>query len=98
VRGRSGEAYNIGTETPEISIAALAGKLIELSRDLFGYTGKLVLGASSDRDYLTDNPNRRCPILAKARTELGYEPAFGPDEGLRRTMIWYSENQVATDS
>lgn len=98
VRGRSGEAYNIGTETPEISIAVLAGKLIDLSRDLFGYTGKLVLGASSDREYLTDNPNRRCPIIAKARTELGYEPAFGPDEGLRRTMIWYSENQVATDS
>ncbi len=95
VRGRSGEAYNIGTETPEISMAELAHRVIAISREEFGYKGKLVLGQSDDKEYLTDNPNRRCPIITKARTELGYEPSIGPDEGLKRALLWYSGNQVA---
>jgi nucleoside-diphosphate-sugar epimerase len=95
VRGRPGEAYNIGTETPEISVAELARKAIAISRELFGYQGKVVLGQSEDRDYLVDNPNRRCPVVRKARTELGYAPQIPLDEGLRRSLIWYSGNRVA---
>lgn len=95
VRGRNGEAYNIGTENPEISMAELARRVTAISAELFGYSGKVVMGKSPDREYLTDNPNRRCPIIAKARAELGYDPIIGPDEGLRRTLIWYSSNQEA---
>ncbi|MFN7055677.1 NAD-dependent epimerase/dehydratase family protein [Hyphomonas sp.] len=95
VRGRDGEAYNIGTETPEISMAELARRVTAIAADLFGYQGKVVLGKSDDSEYLTDNPNRRCPVIEKARTELGYEPVVGPDEGLRRALIWYSTNQEA---
>lgn len=95
VRGRPGEAYNIGTETPEISVAELARKAIAISRELFGYPGKVVLRKSEDRDYLVDNPNRRCPVVRKARTELGYAPQIPLDEGLRRSLIWYSGNRVA---
>lgn len=95
VLGRPGEAYNIGTETPEISVADLARKAITISRELFGYRGKVVLGTSQDREYLVDNPNRRCPVVQKARTELGYAPQVSLDEGLRRSLIWYSGNRVA---
>jgi len=97
VRGKSGEAYNIGTETPEISMADLAGKIAALGKDLFGYTGKVITKASADPDYLVDNPNRRCPIINKARTDLGFEPAVSLDEGLRRSMIWYSGNREAEE-
>ena len=45
--------------------------------------------------YLTDNPTRRCPDLAKARTHLGYEPRVGLEEGLERTLRWYAEIQEA---
>ena len=38
VNGRPGEAYNVGVETPEISMTQLAGKLADLGRELFGYT------------------------------------------------------------
>ena len=68
VRGRHGEPYNIGTETPEISMRELAEKVVEASGRLFGYRGKFVMQAPQDRDYLVDNPNRRCPIITKART------------------------------
>jgi UDP-glucuronate decarboxylase len=98
VRGRSGEAYNIGVETPEISMAELAERVTGLAREMFGYTGKVVRGVSEDKEYLTDNPNRRCPIIEKARTELGYAPSIGPEEGLKRALIWYSGNQVAENA
>jgi nucleoside-diphosphate-sugar epimerase len=98
VKGRPGEAYNIGVETPEISVIELADRLVTLSRDLFGYQGKLVRQESTDKDYLVDNPNRRCPIITKARTELGYAPQVTLDEGLRRSMLWYSGNREASDA
>ena len=97
VRGRAGEAYNIGVEEPEISIAAMAELVAKLSRELFDYRGKVVRQMSADSDYLIDNPNRRCPVIAKAREELDYEPAIGLDDGMRRALIWYSGNLEAED-
>ncbi len=97
VRGRPGEAYNIGTEVPEISVAELSKKVAELGRRLFGYQGKVVLKPSADKDYLVDNPNRRCPVIEKARTELGFDPCVSLDEGLRRSMIWYGGNREADE-
>lgn len=98
VRGRAGEAYNIGNETPEISMLTLAEMLASSARGLFGYAGKVVHSVSSDSDYLTDNPQRRCPIIAKAREELGFEPEVPIEEGLRRTLVWYRDNQQAQDA
>lgn len=96
VVGRPGEAYNIGVEKPEISMAQLAEKVTDLGRELFGYTGKVV--RKVDPEYLIDNPERRCPIISKARSELGYDPQVLVDEGLRRSMIWYSGNREAEES
>lgn len=98
VRGRPGEAYNIGIEEPEISMAQLAERVAETARALFGYGGCVVRGASRDADYLVDNPNRRCPVIAKARTELGYAPTIGIEEGLRRALLWYGENRHGEDA
>lgn len=98
VKGRNGEAYNIGVEKPEISMADLAGKIVSHSRELFGYQGKVVLKVSEDKDYLVDNPNRRCPVIGKARKELGYNPSIPLEEGLRRSLIWYGGNRVAEDA
>ena len=43
--------------------------------------------------YLKDNPNRRCPIITKARAELGYAPEVDVDTGLRRILNWYYFNR-----
>ena len=96
VNGRPGEAYNIGVETPEISMLDLAARVVELGRSLNGYTGKVV--TKVDPDYLLDNPERRCPIITKAREEIGYAPTVQVDEGLRRSMIWYSGNREAQEA
>lgn len=93
VRGAPAEAYNIGVERPEISIAELAKKVIALARELFAYSGKLVRKESHERDYLVDNPNRRCPIITKASLHLSYNPSISIEEGLRRALIWYHYNR-----
>ncbi len=93
VRGGPGEAYNIGIESPEVSMRDLADKLTAIGRELFGYRGRVVTGRSEDAEYLTDNPNRRCPIIAKAREQIGYNPTISLDDGLRRTLVWYSGNR-----
>lgn len=94
VRGRPGEAYNIGVEEPEIDVGTLAGRMIDVAHELFGYSGEVVRERSTDADYLTDNPSRRCPDITKARRELEYDPVVSLDEGLRRSLIWYSEHDT----
>ena len=96
VKGQAGEAYDIGVEEPEISIAELAEKVTALGRELFGYSGKVV--KKIDEDYLADNPERRCPIITKARTHLGYNPAVPFEDGLRRALIWYAGNRDAQEA
>jgi UDP-glucuronate decarboxylase len=98
VKGRPGEAYNIGVERPEISIHELAEKIAGLGRQLFGYKGNVVRQVSTEQDYLVDNPDRRCPVIQKARTHLGYNPSIDLDEGLRRSMVWYHYHQTAEEA
>ncbi len=93
IRGQNGESYNIGIDKPEISMAELAEMVVNEARDLFDYEGKVVYATSEDEDYLVDNPNRRCPIIDKARNHLDYDPQIAIDDGLRRSLIWYKENQ-----
>lgn len=95
VRGRAGEPYNIGIDRPEISMAELAELTVKAARDLIGYRGKVVLGASAEKDYLVDNPNRRCPIIDKARADLGYDPKVTIEDGIYRSLIWYNHNRTA---
>ncbi len=96
VKGHPGEAYNIGVEAPEISMAELADKVVSLGGELWGYNGTVV--KQIDEHYLADNPERRCPVIDKARTQLGYQPAVLVDEGLRRALIWYGGNRDAEDA
>jgi len=98
VNGRPGEPYNIGVAEPEISILELAEKITEIAHDYVGYQGKVVRKESEDKDYLVDNPNRRCPIIKKAKEELGYNPSISLDEGLKRNLLWYKDNRVAEDA
>lgn len=98
VKGWKGEAYNIGVETPEISMLTLAEKVVSTARELFGYKGKVVRETNAGNDYLVDNPNRRCPAIRKAREHLGFNPTILIDEGLRRSLIWYFYNRTAEEA
>jgi nucleoside-diphosphate-sugar epimerase len=98
IYGQMGEAYNIGVTEPEISIADLARKIVKISKGLFHYNGKVELQNSTETDYLTDNPMRRCPDITKARTELDYNPGISLEEGLLRSLLWYSDHRGGEDA
>ena len=89
VNGQPGEPYNIGTESPEVSMRDLAERVATLGSELFGYRGNVSHHTSDDRAYLTDNPNRRCPDITKARTLLGWEPKVKLEQGLVKTIDYF---------
>lgn len=90
----NGEAFNIGSDSPEISMLDLANKVIEASKkDL-----KTKFSQSTDSEYLTDNPNRRCPSIEKAKSLLGFSPKISIAEGLQRTYNFYQDHRVGEDN
>ncbi|MDR2215628.1 MAG: NAD-dependent epimerase/dehydratase family protein [Nevskiaceae bacterium] len=80
------DSFNIGVEKPEIMVRDLAQIYQHAGAEIFGYQGKVEYQRSDDAEYMTDNPNRRCPIIDKARKTLGYDPKVLVDEGVRRYL------------
>lgn len=81
------EPFNIGSDSPEISMRELGRMLLEVA----GSKRKVIHTPSEEVDYLTDNPNRRCPNLAKSRSLLGYTPLVDLRFGLGRMLQWYKQ-------
>ncbi len=81
-----GEAFNVGNDELEIRIQMLANMIAGLIGGV-----EIEFSKSSEADYLTDNPQRRCPDLTKARTLLSYQPKVSLETGLTRTLGWYKE-------
>ncbi len=83
LKGVPGEAYNIGTPDPEIS-------MLDLVRRIEKVLGKSVAHNIIEYpdSYPADEPNRRSPEIRKASLQLGYAPAVSLDEGLRRFLAW----------
>lgn len=87
------DVYNIGMDKPEISIADLAKIFQKVGKEIFDYTGTIKFGTSEDKDYLINNPNRRCPNIDKARKELGYCPKIELEQGIRYFLQYIKESQ-----
>jgi len=96
-RGSSGETFNIGgnNEWPNIRIVELICDLCdELAPQLGGHSRKLMT-------FVKDRPghDRRYAIDAgKIARELGWQPAYTFERGIRETVEWYLHHQdwVAT--
>lgn len=85
--------FNIGIEKPEISISELAKIYVEAGQEIFGYTGGIRYAISEDKQYLTNNPQRRCPNIDKARQLLGYNPTIDVKDGVRRFLTFIKESK-----
>ncbi len=83
--------FNIGNDSPEISVLDFANIFIKQAESLFNFSPKVIFRKSKDNDYLVDNPNRRCPNITKAKKLLGYNPKIEPYEGVRRYLIFLKE-------
>lgn len=80
------EAFNIGIDKPEISVRQFAELFAKNAKEIFDYKGEAIFKVSDDKEYMTDNPNRRCPDINKARKVLDYDPKIYVDEGVNRFL------------
>ncbi|HUB10795.1 MAG TPA: UDP-glucuronic acid decarboxylase family protein [Acetobacteraceae bacterium] len=71
---------NIGNPQ-EIPVRELAERVIRLT----GSNSKIVL-----RPLPADDPMQRCPDITLARTQLGWAPTTGLDDGLTRTVGYFA--------
>jgi dTDP-glucose 4,6-dehydratase len=87
-RGRAGEVYNIGARNERQNLAVIKSLL-----DALGKPHSLI-------KFVSDRPghDRRYAIdPAKAESELGWKPLTTWEEGLRKTIEWFRENQDWVD-
>ena len=91
-KGRVGETYNIGGYNERTNLE-LVHSLCDLSDELLGRA------AGSGREQITfvrDRPghDQRYAIdSSKLQAELGWTPTVSVEEGLRKTIQWYLNNQ-----
>tara|TARA_B100000886_G_scaffold340096_1_gene307892 strand:- start:3534 stop:4652 length:1119 start_codon:yes stop_codon:yes gene_type:complete len=84
------EIFNIGTEKPEISILKLAQIYQSVSAKILNFIPDVIHEKSSDKEYMMDNPNRRCPIIEKAKLKLNYNPKVDIENGIERYLTYLS--------
>ena len=82
LKGKPGEAYNVGNHENEISMRNLAALFTELA------PGSSYETIPYPSNYPAGEPQRRCPDLTKSREELGYEPLVHMTDGLTRFLDW----------
>ncbi len=68
----------------EMTILQFAQKILEIT----GSKSEIVFVHPTD-DRTRDDPQRRCPDIARARTVLGWEPRVSLEEGLRETVEYF---------
>lgn len=85
--------FNIGIDKPEISITELAETYKRAIKELNGTEINVVKKVSTDKEYLTHNPQRRCPKIDKARSMLDYNPKIHVEEGVARFLKFLAIEQ-----
>jgi dTDP-glucose 4,6-dehydratase len=83
-KGKFGEVYNIGgnNEWFNIDIVKLVLKLLDKPESLITFVKDR---PGHDRRYAIDS--------SKIQNELGWKPAHKFEEGIRKTINWYKENE-----
>jgi len=82
-KGVPGATYNIGNPRPEISML----ELVSLIEDVMGKSLDKHIIEYPD-SYPADEPQRRCPDIQKARTQLKFDPVIEIRDGLENFLTW----------
>ncbi len=83
LKGTPGYAYNIGNDENEISMRNLAALFTKIE----GGGASYAMIPYPD-NYPAGEPQRRCPDLTKARTDLAFIPKVHLEVGLKRFVDW----------
>lgn len=90
VESKTPDVFNIGNPTPEISMIDLAKLCVEIS----GTKSNFEIIKYPD-SYPDDEPNRRCPDINKAKSELNFSPNVDLNDGLERFFTWTQQNYTS---
>lgn len=85
----NGEYFNIGNPGPEISVRDLA----YVVKDAMPYKVEVVNIDPPHAVYASSDPKRRCPDISKLQRITGFKPKVSLEEGVRRTIRWFSESK-----
>jgi len=83
--GKAGETYLVGGLTEDIDHLEVAGKLLKIFKK-----------EEESIKFVKDRPGHdRCYSVdwGKIKKELGWQPKFGFDEWLAKTVDWYKKNE-----
>jgi len=83
IDGAIGEVINIGNDK-EYKILEIA----ELIKNITHSNSKIVF-----KPLPIDDPRYRCPVLEKAKRILNWEPTTSLEEGLKKTIAWFKDNE-----
>lgn len=83
--------FNIGNDKEEISIKKFSNIFLEIAKKNFQYEKTIKFIKNKDKDYLTNNPDRRCPDLTFARKELKFFPKINTKKGIYRYLRYLNE-------
>lgn len=91
-----GEALNVGNDEIEISMIDLANLIARVGAAILNQPRiDVVQCASDDKDYLVDNPQRRCPSLKKAKHLFpDWLPKVSLEEGANRFFRHFVDKQT----
>lgn len=77
-----GHAFNVGNESPEVTIMEVAELVLKVTDKQFPIEAKPATAGS---------PARRCPCMKKAVSCIGYTGEVTLEEGIKRTFDWYKK-------
>ncbi|UCD01271.1 MAG: SDR family oxidoreductase [Promethearchaeota archaeon] len=79
----TGEVINLGNNK-EYTILELA----HIIKSLTNSNSKIIF-----KPLPTDDPIYRCPVITKAKKILNWEPTTPLEEGLKKTIAWFKDNE-----
>ena len=79
------DVFNIGS-TEELTIKEFAILFKKASKKILNFNPKILFKKSKDINYLTDNPNRRCPDLSKSKIKINYSPKIKTFIGIKKYL------------
>ena len=78
------DIFNIGHDRDELNVTKFAKLFLNLYKNEFNKNCKSTIKykKSLEKNYLKDNPKRRCPDINKARKLLKFSPQVNLNKGL----------------
>lgn len=86
LKGKNGEAYNVGNDTAEIQISKLASLL---ANRISGGKIRVIRKDREKSEHYRESPIERCRPNIEKMKSLGWKPRYSLEEGFRRTIESY---------